>query len=143
MIDSKDMSDEEFIEFINANKERMETLMGQDEDFKVRLKESSEKAKKKLIEAEENAEDSVKKIIEAIFSKDVQKHVIGAGVEIALGFRALMKAMPVPEKAQPVVDKISEIKDTASSVYCAKNPHCPRRTAEEHRSHESMRIEID
>ena len=134
------MTDEEFMAFINANKERMNTLMGNDKDVKAFLKENAKKAKAKVEKVTDATEDTVKKVFSAIFSPEVQKHVIGAGVELVLGISAALKAMPVPEKAQPIVDKMSEIRANASSVYCAKNPECPRKKAAEP---EGKRIEID
>ena len=97
-------------------------------------------AKAKVEKVTDATEDTVKKVFSAIFSPEVQKHVIGAGVELVLGISAALKAMPVPEKAQPIVDKMSEIRANASSVYCAKNPGCPRKKASEP---EGKRIEID
>ena len=84
---------------------------------------------------------AVKKVFDAVFSKEVQKHVIGAGVELFLGISAALKAMPVPSKAQPIVDKMVEVRQTASSVYCAKNPECPRKAAEA--KSDAMKIELD
>ena len=121
------MTDEEFMAFINANKERMNALMGNDKDVKTFLKENAKKAKAKVEKATDATEETV-------------KHVIGAGVELVLGISAALKAMPVPEKAQPIVDKMSEIRTNATSVYCAKNPECPRKKASEP---EGKRIEID
>jgi len=135
-----DMTDEEFMAFINANKERMNALMGKDKDVKAFLKENAKKAKAKVENTADVAEETVKKVFGAIFSPEVQKHVIGAGVELFLGINAALKAMPVPEKAQPIVDKMSEIRTNAKSVYCAKNPECPRKKASEP---EGKRIEID
>ena len=134
------MTDEEFMAFINANKERMNALMGNDKDVKAFLKENAKKAKAKVEKVTDATEDTVKKVFEALFSPEVQKHVIGAGVELFLGISAALKAMPVPEKAQPIVDKMSEIRTNATTVYCAKNPECPRKKASEP---EGKRIEID
>ena len=136
-----EMTDEEFIEFINANKDRMKALMGDDDSVKAFLKENAKKAKKKAEEQKDAFEDNVKRVFEAIFSTEVQKHVIGAGVELVLGINALLKAMPVPEKAQPIVDKMSEFRQNAASVYCAKNPDCPRKNAAA--KTEAKKIELD
>ena len=141
MSDTTEMTDEEFIAFINANRERMKSLMGDDDSVKEFIKDSAKKAKKKVEEAENSVEDTVKKVFEAVFSPEVQKHVIGAGMEIFLGISAALKAMSVPAKAQPVVDKMAEVRKTASSVYCAKNPDCPRKNAEA--KTESVKIELD
>ena len=141
MIDAKDRTDEEFIEFINANRERMDTLMGGDSGIKTFIKENAKKAKKKAEEAADATEESVKKIVSAIFSPTVQKHMIGAGVELMLGFGAILKAMPVPQKAEPIVDKMSEIRRNAQSVYCSKNPECPKKRAET--KVETRKIELD
>ena len=83
----------------------------------------------------------MKKVFDAIFSPEVQKHVIGAGVELVLGISAALKAMPVPEKAQPIVDKMVEVRQNASAVYCAKNPKCPRKKSSS--PAEGKKIEID
>ncbi len=141
MSDTIDMTDEEFIAFINANKERMNNLMGEDDSVKAFLKDNAKKAKKKVEEAGDAVEDTVKKVFDAVFSKEVQKHVIGAGMELFLGISAALKAMPVPSKAQPIVDKMVEVRQTASSVYCAKNPECPRKAAEA--KADAMKIELD
>ena len=137
-----EMSDEEFMEFINANKERMNALMGGDDGFKAQVKSTAKRAKAKVDKAEDAAEDTAKKIFKAIFSEDVQKHMIGAGVELVLGINALFKAMPVPESARKVTDKLSEIRSNASKAYCAKNPDCPRRNAEAKKA-ENIKIELD
>ena len=142
MAKKKEMSDEEFIAFINANKERMKALMGEDEGVKAYLKGTAKKAKSKVEEAEEKTEDTVKRIFNALFSEDVQKHMIGAGVEFVLGLNALAKAMPVPERAQDAVDKISEVRENVSKTYCAKNPDCPRKKAETKKT-TAKKIELD
>ncbi len=141
MSESISMTDEEFMAFINANKERMNTLMGDDKDVKAFIKDNAKKAKAKVEKAGDAVEGTVKKVFEAIFSPEVQKHVIGAGVELVLGISAALKAMPVPEKAQPIVDKMVEVRQNASSVYCAKNPECPRKKSSE--PAEGKKIEID
>ncbi|MBQ6548146.1 MAG: hypothetical protein IJL79_04300 [Candidatus Methanomethylophilaceae archaeon] len=138
----REMTDEEFIEFINANKERMNALMGDDRDVKDYFRENAKKAKAKVEEAVDDTEDVIKKVFKAMFSPDVQKHIIGAGVEIALGISAALKAMPVPEKAQPIVDKMEEIRENAHTVYCKKNPDCPRKKSEPQKT-DTMRIELD
>ena len=141
MSDPKEMTDEEFIEFINANKERMNALMGDDKGVKTFIKENAKKAKDKAEHAKDATEESVKKVFNALFSPEVQKHMFTAGVEIMLGIGAIIKAMPVPEKAQPIVDKMAEVRSNAASVYCAKNPECPRKKAEA--KAEAKRIELD
>ena len=142
MAKKKEMSDEEFIEFINANKERMQALMGEDEGVKSYLKMTAKNTKAKIEKVEDKTEDTVKRIFNAFFSEDVQKHMIGAGVEFVLGLNALAKAMPVPERAQDAVDKISEVKENASKAYCAKNPDCPRKKAEAKKT-TAKKIELD
>ena len=141
MTNAKEMSDEEFAEFINANKERLTALMDEDKGLKAFIKENAKKAKKKAEEVADATEVSVKKVVSAIFSPDVQRHMIGAGVELMLGFGAILKAMPVPQKAEPIVDKMAEVRRNAQSVYCAKNPGCPRKKAEV--KVETKKIELD
>ena len=135
-----EMTDEEFMAFINANKERMNALMGEDRDVKAFLKNNAKKAKAKVEKVTDAADETVKKVFDAIFSPEVQRHVIGAGVELVLGISAALKSMPVPDKAQPIVDKMVEVRSNASSVYCAKNPKCPRKKASESKG---KKIEID
>ena len=135
------MTDEEFMAFINANKERMNTLMGEDKDVKAFIKDNAKKAKARIEQTGDKVEGTVKKVFDALFSPEVQKHVIGAGVELVLGISAALRAMPVPEKAQPIVDKMAEVRQNATSVYCAKNPECPRKKSSE--PAEGKRIEID
>ena len=141
MTKAKEMSDEEFVEFINANKERLSALMNEDKGLKTFIKENAKKAKKKVEEAADATEDSIKKVVDALFSQEVQKHMIGAGVELMLGFGAILKAMPVPQKAEPIVDKMSEFRRNAQTVYCSKNPGCPRKKAET--KVEAKKIELD
>ena len=141
MTKSKEMSDEEFAEFINANKERLSALMNEDKGLKAFIKENAKKAKKKVEEAADATKESVKKVVSAMFSQEVQRHMIGAGVELMLGFGAILKAMPVPQKAEPIVDKMSEIRRNAQSVYCSKNPGCPRKKTES--KVETKKIELD
>ena len=138
MIDPKDMTDDEFVEFINASKDRIEALMGKN-DLRVQIKNGAKKAKAKVETASDAVEDSVKKVFNAFFSPEVQKHVISAGVELMLGVSAIAKAMPVPEKVQPVVDKFSEFRKNAKSVYCSKNPDCPKKAVKA----EVKKIELD
>ena len=137
-----EMSDEEFMEFINANKERMNALMGGDDSFKAQVKSTAKRAKAKVEKAEDSVEDTAKKIFKAIFSEDVQKHMIGAGVEIVLGINALFKAMPMPDSAQKVVGKVSEVRANAAKAYCANNPDCPRKKAESKKT-TAKKIELD
>ena len=141
MTKSKEMSDEEFAEFINANKERLSALMNEDKGLKAFIKENAKKAKKKVEEAADATEESVKKVVSAMFSQEVQRHMIGAGVELMLGFGAILKAMPVPQRAEPIVDKMAEVRRNAQSVYCAKNPGCPRKKADA--KIETKKIELD
>ena len=140
MIDPKDMTDDEFIEFINASKDRIEMLMGHGDGLRTQFKDNAKKAKAKVESAGDAVEDSVKKVFGAIFSPEVQKHMVSAGVELMLGLSAIVKAMPVPEKAQPVVDKVTEMKKNAKSVYCSKNPDCPKKKAAKT---ETKKIELD
>ena len=141
MTKSKEMSDEEFAEFINANKERLSALMNEDKGLKAFIKENAKTAKKKVEEAADATEESVKKVVSAMFSQEVQRHMIGAGVELMLGFGAILKAMPVPQRAEPIVDKMAEVRRNAQSVYCAKNPGCPRKKADA--KIETKKIELD
>ena len=141
MTKSKEMSDEEVAEFINANKERLSALMNEDKGLKAFIKENAKKAKKKVEEAADATEESVKKVVSAMFSQEVQRHMIGAGVELMLGFGAILKAMPVPQRAEPIVDKMAEVRRNAQSVYCAKNPGCPRKKTDA--KIETKKIELD
>ena len=59
------MTDEEFMAFINANKERMNALMGNDKDVKAFLKENAKKAKAKVEKVTDATEDTVKKVFSA------------------------------------------------------------------------------
>ena len=141
MTKAKEMSDEEFVEFINANKERLSALMNEDKGLKTFIKENAKKAKKKAEEAADATEESVKKVVSAMFSQEVQKHMIGAGIELMLGFGAILKAMPVPQKAEPIIDKMAEVRRNAQSAYCSVNPSCPRKKSEA--KIETKKIELD
>ena len=140
MVDPKEMTDDEFVDFINASKDRIEMLMGRGDGVRTFVKDNAKKAKAKVEKTEDVIEDNVKKFFGAIFSPEVQRHMVGAGVELMLGLGAIIKAMPVPEKAEPVVEKVSEIKKNAKSAYCSKNPDCPKKKAEKK---DAKKIELD
>ena len=142
MCNPNDMSDEDFVAFINANKERMESLMGEDKSVKEYLKNSAKKAQAKIEETNEEIEHTFKRVFDAVFSPEVQKHVVGAGIEMMLGFNAFLKAIPVPDKVQPYIDKVVEARENASAAYCAKNPDCPRKKAAA-QSAKAKKIELD
>lgn len=131
----KEMTDAEFESFILENKERIKTLLcNEDSEFrgfvKDELKSMKKKAKKAKKKVEGKAEEKIAGIRDAAFSEDVQKHLVGAGIELMLGITALIDAMPKPEKAQEMMDKVSEARKNASNAYCAKNPDCPKKKAE-------------
>ena len=102
----------------------------------------NKKAQAKIEETNEEIEHTFKRVFDAVFSPEVQKHVVGAGIEMMLGFNAFLKAIPVPDKVQPYIDKVVEARENASAAYCAKNPDCPRKKAAA-QSAKAKKIELD
>ncbi len=146
-----EMTDEELIAFLKANKDRVkgfiiselpdlmesakketesgfddvkektETIMGEVKDF---IKEEKEAYK----DDDLGLKKSLKEIVGALTDKEVQKHFVRMGMEFAMGLSALVDAMPKPEFVEKTMDKASDFKKTASREYCANNEDCPRRT---------------
>lgn len=135
------MNDEEFMDFINDNRDRIKALMEDDDDFRQYLKTKAKEAKEKVSEKSDRFEETVKDVFRAMFAPEVQKHVIGAGVEMMLGINAFLKSLPVPDKAKGIVDSVEEVRHNVSSAYCSANPDCSRRKGDQ-RS-EPTKIELD
>ena len=94
MSESISMTDEEFMAFINANKERMNTLMGDDKDVKAFIKDNAKKAKAKVEKAGDAVEGTVKKVFDAIFSPEVQKQVLEEWIS-TIWRKTLKRPIPV------------------------------------------------
>lgn len=132
---AEEMNDEEFKNFILENKDRVKELL-RDEDSEFRyfvkseLKSMKKKAKKAKKKFEAKADEKFNGFKDAAFSPEVQKHLVGAGVEMMLGITALISAIPKSERFQEAFDQAEEARKNASEVYCAKNKDCPRKKAE-------------
>ena len=48
MVDPKEMTDDEFVDFINASKDRIEMLMGRGDDLRLKFKDDAKKTKAKI-----------------------------------------------------------------------------------------------
>ena len=132
MSDEKD--DMDFEAYILENKEKVKALLSEDTEFKSfvkgELKSMKKKAKKKVKKAERKVDERFSDIKEALFSPEVQKHLVGAGIELMLGIGALMGSLPKSERAKDAMERMSEVRKNASAVYCSKNPDCPKKKAE-------------
>ena len=135
---SDTMTDEELMAFLRENRDRIRDLIG--EDAKEGMKDRAEKVKERITDAEDSAEQAMKGFIETLFSKDVQRHFIGAGMEMMLGFDALFRTMPFPDKMRKAADRATGVRENISEMYCEKNPDCLRKRTP---SNGTSRIEID
>lgn len=143
MSDNEEMSEQEFIEFIKKNGYRIKAILEESEDSAENyFKDTAKKAKSRIKEDAEKADDRIGDFFKAVFSPEVQKHMIGAGVEIALGISALVAAIPKSDRAQEFYEKAEEARQNAAAAMCAKNPDCIRRNVSEKRD-EIRKIEID
>lgn len=145
------MTDEEFIEFMRENKDRVKAFMKEEDgEFAKYLKKKAKKAKKKAKKAKKMFEEgfdeagtAVKGVKDAVFSPEVQKHIVSAGIEMMLGITALIDAIPKGEKTQEAYDRAEEMRHNISSIVCAKNPDCARRKPAEEKKEDVRKIEID
>ncbi len=136
---AKKMNDDEFEEFVKANREKIEKLMKEDSTEFLDVAEKAvvkgvKKAKckaEKLCNDETDASEEIKQrakeITNAVFDPEVQKHFMRMGVEFALGMSALFDAMPKPDFMKEAADKASKNKEKLSKEFCDANPNCARK----------------
>lgn len=132
-----DMTEDELKEFIKLNKEKIVELIKEDAPgIKEKAENDFSKLNDKASEKLKGMKDDGKQFLSAVTSAEVQKHFISAGMEFMLGFLEIAKSFPIPESMTPVSEKISEVRETASETFCAKNPDCAKKKKIE-------KIEID
>lgn len=135
-----DMTDDELREFIKLNKEKIvEFIKEEAPGIKAEAKKAGEGLNRfndKANEKVKEIKDDGKQFLSALTSSEVQKHFITAGMELMLGFVQIAKAIPIPDSMEPIKEKVSEVRSTASETFCTKNPDCMRKKTVE-------KIEID
>ena len=101
------MKDTESLEeFVKNNKEKILEI----------LKEEGDKARSKVESKKSKVAEMVKETVEVATSKEVQEHLISAGVELMMAFATLIKNMPTPEILEPVVDMVKERSETMEAA---------------------------
>ena len=84
------MTDEEFMQFVIENKERIIELMKtvdstSDNDLKDYVKNTERKVKDRAHQAKDKTEDFAKDMYSAVMNPDVHKHFIRMGMEFFMG----------------------------------------------------------
>lgn len=82
---------------------------------------------KGLRDAEREMKEAARAVFAAVTNRETQRHFIRAGMEIMLGFDALLRSMPMPDAAKSIVEKGSEYMDFLGKEICAVNPNCRHR----------------
>ena len=90
-----------------------------DTDIEQFVKENREKIEEILSRSEKDpgrkAEERMKKVFAAFMSPEVQKHFLKAGLEALSGIEAIIRNVPVPDKA---AEKAREARETVKDVMC-------------------------
>lgn len=76
-----------------------------------------------------------RKMISAFTNRETQKHFIRAGMEIMMGFEALVRNMPMTDEMKTVMDKSTEYANFIKNEICASNSNC---SCGENRPHEVL-----
>ncbi len=130
---SSKMTDEEFREFLEESKERVKAFLKEEgpefvEYAKDEAKKGAKKVKAKVKDKiDEKTDGDLKKIKEAFMDKDVQMHFMRMGMELFLGFSALISAMPKPEFVEKMKNETSDMRETIAEECCKHNPKCPKK----------------
>ena len=73
---------------------------------------------------EQEIKEVAKKMVNAFTNRETQKHFIRAGMEIMMGFEALVRNMPMTNEMKAIMDKSTEYASFISKEICAVNPNC-------------------
>lgn len=73
---------------------------------------------------EQDMKDVARKVVNAFTNRETQKHFIRAGMEMMLGFEALVRNMPMTDDMKAVMDKSTEYLTFLTKEICAANPNC-------------------
>lgn len=89
---------------------------------------------------EQEMKDMAKQMLAAFTNRDTQRHFIRAGMEMMMGFDALLRSMPMTDEMKSAMDKATEYMTFVSKEICAVNPNCNCRT---HKSDDLEKIDLD
>lgn len=124
------MTDEEFMQFVIENKERIIELMKtvdstSDNDLKDYVKNTERKVKDRAHQAKDKTEDFAKDMYSAIMNPDVHKHFIRMGMEFFMGLNELASRMPMPDSVKQFKEDVSTSTTEVRSEFCKNNKDCP------------------
>ena len=143
-----EFNDEEMIEFIRRNKERVAELLKDEkvfaEDLAGEAKNSAEKAaekvKEKVSHGKERAEETAKDIYKAIMNPEAHRHFVRMGLELFMGLSAIMEKMPMPKPIREFREDLEESREGVQKEFCKTNKNC---AAKKSADDGIERIEID
>ncbi|MBE6525900.1 MAG: hypothetical protein E7Z66_04990 [Thermoplasmata archaeon] len=124
------MTDEEFMQFVIENKERIIELMKtvdstSDNDLKDYVKNTERKVKDRAHQAKDKTEDFAKDMYSAVMNPDVHKHFIRMGMEFFMGLNELASRMPMPDSVKQFKEDVSTSTTEVRSEFCKNNKDCP------------------
>lgn len=124
------MTDEEFMQFVIENKERIIELMKtvdstSDNDLKDYVKNTERKVKDRAHQAKDKTEDFAKDMYSAVMNPDVHKHFIRMGMEFFIGLNELASRMPMPDSVKQFKEDVSTSTTEVRSEFCKNNKDCP------------------
>lgn len=124
------MTDEEFMQFVIENKERIIELMKtvdstSDNDLKDYVKNTERKVKDRAHQAKDKTEDFAKDMYSAVMNPDVHKHFIRMGMEFFMGLNELTSRMPMPDSVKQFKEDVSTSTTEVRSEFCKNNKDCP------------------
>lgn len=73
---------------------------------------------------EQQMKDAAKQMLAALTNRETQRHFIRAGMEMMMGFDALLRSMPMTDDMKAVMNKATEYATFVSKEICAVNPNC-------------------
>lgn len=68
--------------------------------------------------------EMARKMVNAVTNRETQKHFIRAGMEMMMGFDALLRNMPMTDDMKVILDKSTEYANFLRKEICAVNPNC-------------------
>jgi hypothetical protein len=83
----------------------------------------------KVKEEKERFKEVVKGTVEAFTSREVQEHLMSAGIELMLAFGTMLKNIPVPSVFEPATEMVGEQMDAVGAVV-RKRPAKPKKKEE-------------
>jgi hypothetical protein len=129
---SGSMSDEELEKLILENGERVKKIMREHrdqlcDDLENDGVEAFESIKHDVKKTKKAAKENAKQMTDAFFDPEVQKHFMNVGIEMAMGFESLLRAMPKPKFAEDAMNEAESARDNVQKAYCSTNPNCQKK----------------